>query len=93
MLNFLKKWLHASDEAERVRLEDRILELERELMQAKTEVSLLERDLGVVTEKNMWFTREVNDLREKATKARDQLDEVNGKLQLVASIVVSDTNG
>lgn len=92
MLNFLKKWLKVSDGAEIAKLEDKIMELQRELMQAKTDIGLLESDLGVATEKNLWFTREVNELTTKAIKARSELDEVNGKLQLIASIVTSESN-
>lgn len=89
MKNFLKKLLK-TDEAKLPALEDRILELEQYVAQAQASVGLLERDLGVATDKITWFTRELEEVTSRYNKARCELDEVNSKLQLISSIVSCD---
>ncbi len=87
MFSLFKKISRKTDNSLVNQLQEKILQLEHQLLIANKDCDLMTSDLGVLQDKKERLSREVDEYREAYENMKLQNDDYKQKFELIASIV------
>jgi hypothetical protein len=87
MFSLFKKISSKTDSSLVNQLQEKIMQLEHQLLIANKDCDLMTSDLGVLQDKKERLSREVDEFREAYENMKLQNDDYKQKFELIASIV------